>query len=507
MRQLILKQLTTLGLAFGLCVARAATGGPGQEFQLDAAAITVIYVNGIANDPGQTTDASDTLIASLETQGLPGKKYSFDYFYNATEGRLADDTELLDQARISDAFLGASNGDRTAYYQALGAFYNSQYATVGTLSGTRYRVIAVAGRLKQYIETTLTTSGGVVLVPHSQGNFYVEAAYAMMLAEGKAELLKRIRVSGVASVAATSPSNRYVTHSSDRAIIALNAQTHEPLAVNLSYYFPLIANEVPCIGSFCGDDISLATWAFIDVTGHGFVNVYLNQGISSQSSRRTFPRIIYDMVVASLVEIEDAIRPPLPPANPITLLDNLGDRQFCTISGTGFNASISCSGEAVGLIPALGPFPRRLFVRAAVAVDAPASCPCDVTTFELPVYLSSGDDSFFVTFRRDIGGVPDQSAVGVVAGFSFSGMRTVSSFLTNPPFTTISYDVAPTLVPFEPGHRYWVEVSAPNTTRAVWPSGRTGANALVAESRDGNPYTNFGTISPAPALRIVVTPK
>lgn len=490
MRKLTRQVIASFGLAVCFCYANAATyfRDTGVELQSDRAAISVIFINGVANDAQQTIASSEALIQAMRDAGLPQFKYSFSYFYNMTDGTLSDDTELIEQAKISDVFLGSSSGSRDNYYQSLGAFYNSQYAVVSTLSGVRARVVSVAGLLKHRIESTLNLSGGLVLVPHSQGNFYVEAAFAMLLAEGKNGLLKRVRVAGVASVAATTPSDRYLTHTYDRAISALYALTHEPLAVNLANYRPLPANETACIGSFCGGAIS---WAFfIDATGHGFQEVYLNPQLASQASGVTFPKIIFNFVSTSLSEIEAAI-------TPFAVFDNLGDRRFCSVAG-----ALSCPGSA--FIGVVGGFFNSQLAKAALAVAIPAGPAVDLTSIELPVYYSAGSNQITISVRQDAAGLPYPFAV-VTSRTLTGSMKSFFSFFVDPTPTTLFVSFDPGAVVLQGGSRYWIEVTAPALdTSAIWTFGRIALFGSLAQSFNGRPYALTG--DQEPALRVVVTP-
>lgn len=299
----------------------------GREHQENSSATTILFVNGIRNTLNSTGVSSEQLIQAMKVSGLPQLKYNFEYFYNPTDGKygVGDETELIVQALISDAALASSGGDRNAYYLALGQFYNSQYAVVATLSGVRKRVASVAGLLKGTVESYLAGSAGLVIVPHSQGNFYVEAAYAMLYAEDKFALLDRIRVVGVASVAATSPNSRYLTHTEDEAVQLQELQTHNTL-VSLQKYHVLPANETACMVGLCADNI---LWDLIDKRRHGFTQVYLNIDLQSQVSGISFPEIIYGYVTTSLAELQPS------PTRALYSITPLGDARPTAINDRG----------------------------------------------------------------------------------------------------------------------------------------------------------------------------
>lgn len=283
--------------------AATATAGDGYEFQTDRSAPTIVFINGIKNTSPMTAASSQSLILSLRTNGLPQGKYNYTYFWNPTDGLIGDDSELMKQAKISDQILALTSNNKDEYYRQLGIYYNNKYAALTTLSGEEKRVVQVAYQIKTRLISLLAITKGVVVVSHSQGNFYIEAAFAMLRADGRLDLTSRIRVVGVAVVAATTPNDRYITHTGDNAIILQYTQTHNTGlgGTNLLNYQPLNALAIPCIITLCGSNIS---WGAIDPLAHGFQEVYLNSGITNQATGETFPKIIYRSVASSIQELE-----------------------------------------------------------------------------------------------------------------------------------------------------------------------------------------------------------
>ncbi len=382
----------------------------------------------------------------------------------------------------------------------------SGFINADRMSGTKAALDSLSGVMRQSART--------IVVGHSQGNLIANLAWGTIAAEIGQELRKKVRVVNVANTARFSVNGLDLTHDDDPALAALKVS---PGAYNF------VRTTPDCAGAVCEFKLAGATFkapsefsclsALLGnlnvLCKHYFVETYISsddipanlrdQGVTFTQNATKFKDRLEDLVYAAAqsLDVENA------PKAPVEVFNNLGDRQFCTTTST----SVSCSGEPIGFIPGFGTIiPPQLQVKAAISFVAPASCPCDVTTFELPMYLSGGNNYFFVTFRRDAGGLPDLTAPGGIGGFSFpSSMPTVSSFAANPAFTTTTQNVDPTLVSIQPNARYWMEVSATDTTRAVWPFGRTGSTALVATTRSGNPYASLGDA--APAVRIVVTPR
>lgn len=320
----LVRQTALLLLITIASVAPAFAGiyqrGPGFEYQVDDRAITILFVNGVRNNQPEVEDSTERLIESLKVNGLLQGKYNFDHFYNTTNGFAGggDFDEVLEQIKISDAYLALSGGNRTTYYTLLGNYYNQQATNLPNLPPVSRRVVSVAARLAESFRSILTASAGLVAVPHSQGNLLVEAAYAMLLAKGETDLVAKIRVVGVASASATTPSDRYITHSVDEIITFV-----EPLLASnnsLSFFSPLDANVTACAGSpsRCADQID---WSELDSLKHSFQAVYLNETLTSEESGNTLPAAIFNHVALSLSELL-AVQPPgtstfLTPPHPV----------------------------------------------------------------------------------------------------------------------------------------------------------------------------------------------
>lgn len=280
----------------------------GVVQQPDTRAITILFVNGIRNAEFDAAKSSELLIQSLKDPGLSQSTYNFTYFFNPTDGNLGagDVSEVWVQQGISNDALLSAGSDQGKYFKALGDYYNNTFASrfVLSLSRTNLRVVTVANDLKQRIKDILSKSAGVVIVPHSQGNLYVEAAYAMLVAEGNAGLLSRIQVVGVANAARTTPSNRYFTHTDDKVILAYEVDL--AIAHGLSFR-PMQGNQTACykdmFATFCDGHIALLWSAIGDGYAHGFGEIYLNSKLTSEADGRQFPKVTYDLVTESLASL------------------------------------------------------------------------------------------------------------------------------------------------------------------------------------------------------------
>lgn len=280
---------------------------------VDPAAPTILYVNGIRNDEQAVQDSSHELRRLLVSRGLKTSDLNQDYFWNETDFLgLGDVYEVLLQATLSDEALKANPLSRMAYYAALGSRYAAMSSNPELLSdNVTKRVARVTKLLSERIEAILQVSRFLVVVPHSQGNMYVEAAYAMLVHQKKTQVLERIRVVGVASAAWTSPNDKYLTHKDDLVInnllgsfAALRLST-VPLPANATACAtqPHIYTGVPTLA--CGTSIQ---WLEFDIKAHNFVSVYANTSLTDKSSGESLPDKIYQLVRDSLSA--DPLPPP-----------------------------------------------------------------------------------------------------------------------------------------------------------------------------------------------------
>lgn len=124
----------------------------------------------------------------------------------------------------------------------------------------------------------------LVIVPHSQGNFYVESAYALLMHRKRQDLLDRIRVVGVAPVAATTPNRDYISIDKD---IAVHFAQDDVLGRKLKSYKPLEPNYKACKTVKCDTVFGWLNFRRSDIVGHNFNEVFLSKEIYGQNLNDT----------------------------------------------------------------------------------------------------------------------------------------------------------------------------------------------------------------------------
>lgn len=301
----------------------------------------VIFINGIDNSLEDACKSSDKLSFTI---GIGN--YDKDYFYNHENDFVGDTRELRAQAYISASLLkNLSVSDPTTlinnsttkmqYYQALGKVYN---AMLNNYLASNYDSVffgdSKAGVFSRIATTTLEIESkliglsniykNIIVVAHSQGNFYIESAYAKLLYNGRSDVVDKIRVVGVASVAATTPNNTYITNSGDNAVY--KAQWLNSIGANP--YKPLKYSDTLAYNSYLG--------SAKEIIFHSFTGVYLSHYFySPEKNNKTYPDIIHDYVVGFFPPLASSfsINPPSPKVGDIiTFTPNLNDNTINSVS-------------------------------------------------------------------------------------------------------------------------------------------------------------------------------
>lgn len=279
--------------------ATFAGTGCGYSFDVNNRSNTLVYfINGINNSVADACASSDALAATVASRNIDYK-----YFYNPGNGKISDVLELKAMAAFSDTALkqlnitspsNMSDSRKLEYYRLLGSYYSSLSDTIDPVLA---RIYVTASRLK---DTLILNSGNykrVILVPHSQGNAYVEIAYGMLLYENKSSVLSNVKVVGVASVAPTTPDNVYISNNIDGNVYGTNLVN----TLGVSIYHPLpsedsllyITNET--LVPFAA--IELATLSYKTNLFHSFVDVYLSDFfVSVEKNNKSFRQIVHGYI-------------------------------------------------------------------------------------------------------------------------------------------------------------------------------------------------------------------
>ena len=278
-----------------LAVSDPCSGG--RTSNVGTSNVTILFVNGIFNTLTETCNSSAELIKAMPDEA---RTHNFQYIWNPDSW--LDVVELLDQEIISSRAVEAtliSEGvfNRDKYYEKLGEVY--QRLTQDP--SERRTVVTFTRSLHNEMERLLSQGQSLVVVPHSQGNHMIEAAYSMFvfhasLDPSKAWKLSKIKVVGVANVAHTTPSTKYITIAEDGALASFE------VAISfggLASGRPSERNYAVCTSFFdfqCRESVKLADWP----TGHGFQEVYLNSHLKDSVLNNSIKQIVVQLVQESI---------------------------------------------------------------------------------------------------------------------------------------------------------------------------------------------------------------
>ncbi len=276
----------------------------------------IIFLNGISGD---TTKSLYSHIKTREILNLAGYKNKFSnvsigHYYNSGDGFLEDTDELNVQSALSSIALTqakkavpSSQVGGEFYKTFLGKIYSDGITNGPSDSAVNIeaskRVFSVVKDFSDLLDFEIKQNNKIVVVAHSQGNFHSEAVNAY-LRYGKsiseASIYDRnLRFVGVASVAASTPSAKYISLIEDKAL-----NFHSSLTSPLSDFSILPRNA-----NLCEFDIAVLacniSLSFIDKVVHGYIEIYTSSklDITTNSSLR-------DRLAKLINESFDELNPP-----------------------------------------------------------------------------------------------------------------------------------------------------------------------------------------------------
>jgi hypothetical protein len=304
-------------------------------FSIDTSAeVRILFVNGIDNIEKEAIASEARLkevignnvaLATKLNQQVGGVKGAVHHWYNQTHGRLNDIDELGIQAHIMAralTFAKAINPNATPqspiYKIELGKIYAAaNYYPIEHDKSDIDHVYEGVLALAVEIDNFISSGHQVIVVAHSQGNYFAEAADAL-LRNGRSAAANKVwddnlRFVGAGSVAASTPNSRYVTLVEDKAVFA-----HRVLNKSKINFTVLPNNEILCPG-----DVNTRTDCVIDKEGidlevHDFIKIYLSYRHLGIISGKTIAQIIVGYINESFDELTISLNAapevPTPPA-------------------------------------------------------------------------------------------------------------------------------------------------------------------------------------------------
>lgn len=214
---------------------------------------SVVFINGINNT---FDDATISQIALKNVIKQQRQNYTVNLAFNKKEGFLKDIKQVVSQKFKLE--------DNRQFWKIIDNFGDIQNASligqetyqkyVDELKNDKNLLPEIEDHLKQY-DQDIVDGKKVVLVPHSQGNFYANASMNLMLANSKRARNQLFTV-GLASPAdRLLPNSSYITSSNDVLINSVRLVSPSTLKSNIRIPFSLY-----------------------DVVGHSFNDTYLRKG-------------------------------------------------------------------------------------------------------------------------------------------------------------------------------------------------------------------------------------
>lgn len=274
------------------------------------AATIVLYVNGINGEYEKNYAAQDKLKKVIQDSGFESKFSDARYrsFYNPSDGFIDDKLELFTQASLSGAALEqtkkadvTATADSTSYRTLLGNIYKNEIDLGNANSEKITHIYSVVRDFSRYLGTQiLTNNNQVIVVSHSQGNFFSEAVNAYLsVSKTTAEfekISKNLRFVGVASVAASTPNNRYISALDDLALDA-----HQIATAVIPNFSILPRNIQYCsiANNLCKSYLIAKTF---DPSLHGFLEIYTSDLIEKVTNI-PFYKILSNLISNSFDEL------------------------------------------------------------------------------------------------------------------------------------------------------------------------------------------------------------
>ena len=289
-----------------------------------SAKTTVVFLNGITNETKESKASAQKLKELMISQGytdeINSNQVTISYWNNPTSGIpiigfIDDATELALQAEFSNnalATVRVSNASLTQtsaeYKNALGKIYFDKIASGAYKVENNYRIFSVVKAFSTALLDRVNSGDKVIVVAHSQGNFFTEAVDAYLRYSSPANIQKinqQIRFVGAASVAASTPNGRYISLIEDKAL-----NTHQS-ATALMANFSLL----PRNAQVCDFDIAVVVcnlgFFTVDLSGHGFNAVYAALDVYDKVKSKSMGSILVDFIRDSITELGTSTSVPL----------------------------------------------------------------------------------------------------------------------------------------------------------------------------------------------------
>lgn len=242
--------------------------------------LEIIYVNGIYNSEEETENSSEAVdvLVQRDKERFDVKSVNVTHSYNRSEGFIRDVIQLLSQKLAQDK----ATASRASYLIPLFFFLRSEFVKqvpqniVNEILDEQMKLIAEQAyhsqvdkfALAQKVKQSLDSNKKVILISHSQGNLYVNAAYNILRQQIPQDRLdKFVGNLQVGSVAHGSnyKNSRIYSHKQDLALLAYEYKTG--LRIAPKQY----SADLSCV---------------FKIGCHDFINAYLSPNIMNNGPKQ-----------------------------------------------------------------------------------------------------------------------------------------------------------------------------------------------------------------------------
>jgi len=234
----MLKRLAALALSISLPLSPLSSAAQNPD---TSPGYVIVYINGLSTDPIGAQDGVDVLSANYGTQ-YNKQPVSYTLFYPPTDGLMQDVVNAFAQrvksspgltdrweliwdtldgggGAISDLAIAENPSLNSLVSDLKTTFLNGVSSNVKNVNANKEFQPAV-DQFASALTTYYTQQKKTLVVAHSQGNVYLNAAYDAVKPQLKTDSLRTV---AVATPAATvrDPQGRYVTSTTDLVIQAV----------------------------------------------------------------------------------------------------------------------------------------------------------------------------------------------------------------------------------------------------------------------------------------------
>lgn len=288
-----------------------------------SARVSILFMNGISGEsyPAKRIDSVNKIKQILQSNGYISKfeatSTQYEYWTNPGDGFIEDTAELRQQADISASALFAARRtselagfDSPEYKAELGKIYYNKILTgEADNEDARHVFSVVSGLGIKILSDVVAKHEKLIIVSHSQGNFFAEAVDAFvrtaLIERGEKDKLaildRNLRFVGVASVAASTPNGRYISLSEDKALDGHVVSTSYILDFSILNRNADVCNvlDLTVVWQLCMSQLILN-----DPSIHGFLETYTSE-IVDRISGRTLSSTLAGLISDSFDEIVD----------------------------------------------------------------------------------------------------------------------------------------------------------------------------------------------------------